>query len=78
VELEMRLRDIQATERRLALKRRDDATEHFLLAIADTRSNRSILGEFEGAFGTLARLRKRDVLMALGAGRHPPTGLVLI
>jgi transcriptional regulator with XRE-family HTH domain len=78
VELEMRLRDIQATERRLALKRRDDATEHFLLAIADTRSNRRILEEFEGAFGTLTRLRKRDVLMALGAGRHPPTGLVLI
>ena len=78
VELEMRLRDIQAAERRLELKRRDDPTEHFLLAIADTRSNRRILDEFGGAFRSLVRLRTRDVLTALAAGRHPPTGMVLV
>jgi hypothetical protein len=78
VELEMRLRDIQATERRLALKRRDDPTEHLLLAIADSRSNRRVLDEFGGAIGGLSRLRRADVIKALAAGQHPPTGLVLI
>ena len=78
IELEMRLRDIQAAERRIALKRRDDATEHFLLAIGDTRANRHVLDEFPGSFGGLARLRKADVLKTLAAGRHPPDGLILV
>ncbi len=37
VELEMRLHDTQALERRIALKRRDDPTDGFLLLVADTR-----------------------------------------
>jgi len=77
-ELEMRLRDVQAVRRRIELKRRDDPTEHFLLLIADTRTNRRVLAEFETLFRDLPRLRPSTVWSALEAGRHPRTGILLI
>jgi hypothetical protein len=49
-----------------------------LLVIADSRANRRVLDEFGGSIGDLARIRKADVVRSLAAGRHPPTGLVLI
>ena len=78
VELEMRLRDVQATRRRHELKRRDDPTEHFLLLIADTRTNRRVIAEFPDLFEGLPRLRPTTVRVVLGAGRHPPTGRLLV
>ena len=78
VELEMRLRDVQALRRRHELKRRDDPTESFLLLIADTRTNRRVLAEFPELFADLARLRPSSVRAALEAGRHPRTGLLLV
>ncbi len=78
VEVEMSIRDGQALERRLALKRRDDPTEGFLLVIADTRANRSVLGDHPALFADLPRLSRRTVLVELRAGRHPPTGLVFL
>jgi hypothetical protein len=78
IELEMRLRDIQAVRRRIDLKRRDDPTEHFLLLVADTRTNRRILSEFDRLFADLPRLRPTAVKAALQAGRHPGTGIVLV
>jgi hypothetical protein len=78
IELEMRLRDAQALERRLALKRQDDPTDRFVLVIADTRTNRRILREPRDLFADLPRLRPSGVLRALAAGRHPPTGLMLL
>jgi len=78
IELEMRLRDIQAQIRRVDLKRRDDPTEFFLLLIADTRTNRRVLAEFSGLFADLRRLRPSDVRRALEAGRHPGSGIVLV
>jgi transcriptional regulator with XRE-family HTH domain len=78
IELEMRLRDVQAMRRRHELKRRDDPAEQFLLLIADTRHNRRVLREFEELFRDLPRLRPGAVRSALEAGRHPPTGLLLV
>lgn len=78
IELEMRLRDVQAVRRRHELKRRDDRTEHFLLLIADTRHNRRVLAEFGELFADLPRLRPSVVRAALAAGRHPPTGVLLV
>jgi transcriptional regulator with XRE-family HTH domain len=78
VELEMRLRDVQATRRRHDLKRRDDPTEHFLLLLADTRHNRRVIAEFVELFAELPRLRPSVVRAAFEAGRHPPSGLLLI
>jgi transcriptional regulator with XRE-family HTH domain len=78
VEVETRLHDAQAQERRVALKRRDDPADGFLLVIADTRTNRRVLAQHPELWPDLPRLRRRDVLGALAAGRHPPTGLVLV
>ena len=78
VELEMRLYDAQAQERRIALKRRDDPSDHFLLLVADTRTNRAVLRAHPDVFGDLPRLRPSRVIAALKAGNHPGTGLVLV
>ena len=78
IELEMRIRDVQALIRRIDLKRRDDPTESFLLLVADTRTNRRVLAEFAGLFVNLPRLRPSQVHAALRAGNHPPTGLLLV
>jgi transcriptional regulator with XRE-family HTH domain len=77
-ELEMRVRDVQAMRRRHDLKRRDDPTERFLLLIADTRHNRRVIAEFADLFNDLPRLRPSEVYRALDAGRHPPSGLLLV
>jgi transcriptional regulator with XRE-family HTH domain len=78
VELEMRLRDGQALERRINLKRRDDPTEAFILLVADTRTNRRILAEGTDLFGDLPRLRPSRVHAALNAGEIPPSGILLV
>jgi transcriptional regulator with XRE-family HTH domain len=78
IELEMRLRDVQAVLRRIDLKRRDDPTEAFLLLIADTRHNRRVLAEFAALFADLPRLRRTDVSAALRSGNHPASGMLLI
>jgi transcriptional regulator with XRE-family HTH domain len=78
VELEMRLRDVQALLRRIDLKRRDDPAESFLLLVADTRLNGRVLAEFEALFADLPRLRPSTVRGAVGSGRLPPTGLLLV
>ena len=78
IELEMRIRDVQATLRRHALKRRDDPVHGFLLVVAATRSNRRVLAEHEDLFPDLPRLSTRRVLESLERGEHPPSGIVLI
>jgi transcriptional regulator with XRE-family HTH domain len=78
IELEMRLRDVQAVRRRHELKRRDDPPDHFMLLIADTRHNRRVLAEVAGLFAELPRLRPSVVRAALGRGNHPGTGLLLV
>ena len=78
IELEMRLRDMQALIRRIDLKRRDDPAEGFILVVADTRNNRRVLAEFASLFVDLRRLRPSEVRRALAAGQHPPTGIVLV
>jgi transcriptional regulator with XRE-family HTH domain len=78
VEMEMRLYDGQAQLRRLNLKRRDDPPDHFLLVLADTRPNRRVLTESPDLFADLPRLRTATILASLRAGRHPPTGMILL
>ncbi|HKB27811.1 MAG TPA: helix-turn-helix transcriptional regulator [Candidatus Limnocylindrales bacterium] len=77
IEVEMRLGDAQATERRLALKRRDDPVDRFLLVVADTRHNQRVLADHPALFPELERLRRSQVLGTLGRGELPPDGLVL-
>jgi transcriptional regulator with XRE-family HTH domain len=78
IEFETRLYDAQDQERRIALKRRDDPADRFLLVVADTRANRQVLALHPELWPELSRVRARDVIGALREGRHPPTGIVLL
>ena len=78
VEGETALDDVQAVERRLALKQRDSDVDHVILLIADTRRNRRALAATPASFGDLP-LRTRDMLAALRAGRDPGrSGIVVL
>ncbi len=77
-EAETKLFDIQALERRLALKLRDGGVDVLLLVVADTAANRRVLSLHRGALRELLPLDGRQVLGALRHGRLPPTnGLVV-
>jgi transcriptional regulator with XRE-family HTH domain len=78
IELEMRLRDVQAARRRIELKRRDDPSDRFLLLVADTAYNRRVLSEFDALFADLLRLRPSRVHADLRSGHLPPSGLLLV
>ena len=78
LEAETSLVDLQATERRIALKMADDHVERVILLVADTRRNRRVLGEFRGALAARFPLATRDVMRELRAGRLPEqSGIVL-
>ncbi len=77
VEAETVLDDIQALERRLALKRRDGGEDHLILLIADTTRNRRALAAAPSAFADLP-LRTREILAALGRGDDPGRGGIVI
>jgi transcriptional regulator with XRE-family HTH domain len=78
VDAETALDDIQATERRLALKVRDDRADHVILLVADTTRNRRALAAAPGAFANLP-LRTRDILRSLARGSHPAgSGIVIM
>jgi transcriptional regulator with XRE-family HTH domain len=80
VEAETRPRDIQALQRRLALKIRDDPTvTAVVLLLADTRHNRQLLREHGDALRASLPLSGRDVLSAIGAGQPlGASGIVLL
>jgi transcriptional regulator with XRE-family HTH domain len=77
VEMEMRVRDAQALERRTQLKMRDDPVDRLLLLLADTRTDREMLRTGWSPLG-LPRLTIGFVCRLLTAGRHPPSGTVLV
>lgn len=70
------LDDIQAVERRLALKQRDAQIDHVLLLVADTRRNRRALASAPAGFPALSRDARR-VLNDLKNGRDPRTSAIL-
>jgi len=78
-EFETRLYDAQAQLRRWKLKLRDDPVDSLVIVVAATHANRRVLHEFgEVLSADFSRLRTQAVLDALRAGRHPPTGLILV
>lgn len=78
VELETRLYDVQSQVRSVRLKLRDDPPDHFLLVVANARTNRRVIAEFPELFADLPRLRTANVLAALRRGEHPASGLILL
>lgn len=77
VEAESVIHDVQALERKLALKARDGGVDHVVLLVADTRRNRTAIAAAPAAFADLPR-GNRQVLRALAAGRDPGKGGLVI
>jgi hypothetical protein len=77
VEAETVIDDVQALERRIALKGRDGGQDGIVLLVADTVRNRNALRAAPAAFADLP-LRSRAVLAALGAGRDPGAGGIVL
>ena len=78
VEAETRIRDAQALERRVSLKRRDGGIDHVIILVADTRANRSALRSVRSSWRADYPLDPGDILGALTAGRLPPAGGVTL
>jgi transcriptional regulator with XRE-family HTH domain len=78
VDAETRLRDIQALQRRTALKQRDTGTARVILLVADTRANRSVLAALVAPLVPDA-LPGKGLLEALIAGQDPGgSGVILL
>jgi transcriptional regulator with XRE-family HTH domain len=79
VEAETRLRDLQATERKIGRKLRDDPTvEHVVLLVADTRTNRLALAEGREALRVQFPLDTRVTLGHLANGRCPGASAIVV
>ena len=71
VEAEARLRDAQATARRLAIKQRDSGVARVILLLADTRANTAALAGAREYLRASLPLETRAVMQALSHGRDP-------
>jgi transcriptional regulator with XRE-family HTH domain len=80
VEAETRPRDVQALQRRVQLKLRDDQRiTRVVLLFADTRHNRILMRDQGAALRTDFPLGGSEILRALGGGRAPSgSGIVLM
>ena len=78
IEAEARLRDLQALERRIALKQRDGMMSIVVLLVNDTASNRAALRLHERDLRTSFPLDGRAVLKSIDAGRAPAANGILL
>ena len=77
VELETRLRDVQALVRRINLKLRDGHETRLTLVVADTRTNRHVVRASADDVAELGPLKSRVVAASLRAGYLPPGSGIL-
>jgi transcriptional regulator with XRE-family HTH domain len=79
LEAETVLHDLQAADRRVALKMADDHVERVILLIAATRRNRAVIGEFRVLIAARYPADTREVLRDIRAGRLPVrSGMALL
>lgn len=79
VEAETHLRDVQALDRRAALKLRDSGERAMVLLVADTPHNRHMLELYREDLRASFPLNTREMLQSLRAGRTPPaSGIVVL
>lgn len=80
IEAETRLSDLQATERKIMLKLRDDASiNHVFMLVADTRANRASLAFGRDTLRGNFSLDTREILSSLAKGRCPgANGLIIL
>ena len=71
IEAEARLRDVQAIERRSALKLRDSEFDRLALLVSDTANNRRVLQAYREDLRASFPLDTRHVMASLRAGRTP-------
>ena len=78
-ELETRLHDLQAQQRRLTLKERDGNVDVLLLVVSDTTANRSFLDQHREQLRGLLPLDSRQVFEAFRRGELPErSGIVIV
>jgi hypothetical protein len=78
IEAEMRLFDLQALDRRIALKRRDGDLAIVVLLVADTNANRRHLREHREQLRPNFPLDTRAVLATIRLGRPPSTSGIVV
>jgi transcriptional regulator with XRE-family HTH domain len=78
VEAETRIRDVQAVERRVALKKRDDGVDRVILLVRATRSNRAVLRAYERELLAAFPVTSADALAALADGRDPGSDAIIL
>jgi transcriptional regulator with XRE-family HTH domain len=71
IEAETRLRDLQALERRLALKERDGDMDRLVLLVLDSRQNRALIRAHEARLQTRFPVPGRRALELFGAAVDP-------
>jgi transcriptional regulator with XRE-family HTH domain len=79
IEAETALRDLQATDRRIALKLADSGETRLILLVADTIANRAVLRAHRALLRNRYPLDGREVWRAIRLGRVPEqSGIVLL
>jgi len=78
IEAEMRLSDLQALDRRIALKRRDGNLALVILLVADTVGNRRALATHRESLRASFPLDTRAVLGAARDGRAPTSSGIVV
>lgn len=79
VDLETRIRDIQALVRRSRLRERDGGVDAILLVLSDSATNRRLVGELRAALGPAYAGSARPLLRALRDGSPlPGSGVILV
>ena len=78
VEAEVQLRDVQAIERKVVLKKRDAGLDVLILLVADSAANRETLRMHRAALRGAFPLDTREVLASLARGDPPRADGVVI
>ena len=78
VEAETRLVDVQAVQRRIALKCRDSGIPLAILLLSNTRSNRAAVRAFGASLRATFPIMGSEALQALRAGRLPGGSAVVL
>jgi transcriptional regulator with XRE-family HTH domain len=79
VEVETRIRDMQALVRRMHQRERDGGADEILLVLAATKTNRMLMSELVTALGPNFATPSRVILRALRNGeRLPGSGVILL
>lgn len=78
VEAETRPNDVQALDRKLALKERDGDVDRVILLLSDTRHNRAFLHGPGASLRTRFPLDGRRALLHLAAGTDPGSNAIVL